>query len=283
MLRLKRSILFGLVLLVAVVAFVYQRGNRDDPSPANLSKDGSATTPAEVGRNAGTPVVAAAPGDASSVQDPDAWFLRQSDEVKASVLMGLGPDYGGKGSLTAYLADLERRIASGDTSAAMPAAELLRSCSLLVDGAAAKPDPANPTTLIVSACRSLPARERGVERRIVADAALAGERSAVLREWGFVPENIATSRDATARREWANAVAGRLERLANQGDYEAQLLLGRAYLAEDYGMLDHARAAEQYGAFLRNAPLSDPRREGIQRMLARICTAGRLRDARYCG
>lgn len=278
---MKPSLLIGMVVLAAAVAWFCLRNPDLAPVQAPAGRDEPSKVPVAAADPTRTPGTRPGPGNPPA-EDVDAWFLRQPDEVRASVLMGLGADYGGKGSLTAYLMDLERRIAAGDTPAAIPAAELLRTCSLAVEGAAATPDPAHPGTLVLSACRTLPAREPGHESRIIAAAARKGLPEAVRREWGYMPRDIAESRDTAARREWANGVAGRLEALANQGDYEAQLVLGRAYLTNDFGM-QHARAAEQYGAFLRTAPLSDPRREAIQRFIARLCLAGQLSDPSYCG
>jgi hypothetical protein len=281
---MKRSIVLGVVLLVGCLGATFYLRHRPevtsqaDAMPGNAAPAVSGTTVAA--SRSGT---ALAGRDRLSVADPDEWFQKQSDEVKASVLMNLGADYGGKGSLEGYFLDLERRIAAGDTSAVMPAAELLRTCALLTGITAESADGANPSRLVSAACKTLPAREPDYDRALVSTAARKGVREAVLSEWGFPPTSVAYSRDVAVRRDWANGVAGRLEVLAGKGDFEAQILLGRAYLASDFGLLDYARAAEQYGSFLLNAPLSDPRREGIQAFLTRICSEGRVNDARFCG
>jgi hypothetical protein len=212
--------------------------------------------------------------DASVVppgEDPDTWYLSQSDDVKASMIMGFGTNFGGQGSLAGLLLNLEHRIASGDESAVMPAAELIRTCSLLSEITEAESNRDHPSYLSRKACQTLPDRPSGYDRTIVAEAALRGSRDAILNEWGYTPLDVAYSKDVAVRQNWASGVAQRLELLSERGDLDARIALARVYLAEDFGVRDYGLAAKNYRAFLNSAPASDPRRKSASDYLSKMC------------
>lgn len=280
--RMKWTAISLLTAAVAAGLYLASTGNPMETSVASLDSGRAAdhairpTSPGDRAKVAGFPA-------ATTAVDPDEWFLRQPEATQGSVLLGLGPDFAGMGSLAAYFLDLERRIAAGDMTAAMPAADLMRTCGLLTKSSGSAPSAPRPSAPIASVCRTLPEREPGHEVELVAQAARMGVRDAVLREWGFVPTKVAYSRDPAVRKAWASGVAARLETLADKGDIDARISLGRTYLARDFGMLDYQQAARHYHQFLVSAPLTDPRREGAQAFLSRACSAGNLTDATLCG
>lgn len=213
----------------------------------------------------------------STVRPTNKWYAAQTDDIKASMILGMGTDFNGFHSLHRYFMDLQHRIDTGDQAAAEPAAQLIRRCRLSL-GDNALENLENPTNLIAKVCATLPGLNAASEIKLIADAARQGNVPAILAEFGFPPPNIVYSEDLGVRREWASSVAGRLSVLAASGSVDAAWELARAYLSDEYGLRDLTKSGLYYRQVVDHVTDGDYRKDVAKTNLGRICATGNLSD-----
>lgn len=212
-----------------------------------------------------------------AVRITDKWYAAQADDIKASVILGMGPDFNGFHSLHRYFMELQHRIDTGDQAAAEPAAKLIRECRLSL-GDDALEDSENPMHLVAKVCATLPGLNALSETKLIADAARQGNVSAILKEFGYPPSGVVYSKDIEVRKEWASSVAGRLSVLAASGSVDAAWELARAYLSDDYGLRDLTKSGLYYRQVVDRVTDTDYRKDVAKANLGRICATGRLSD-----
>jgi hypothetical protein len=282
---MKTKITWWLVaLLMAIGAVVLLQGKGDDGvAPAVADSRPAPERPDAPAGPAGSP--AGQPAGTAPARGQPVDFASLPDHAKASLILGMGEDYHGHGSLVGYFLHLEQRVAQGDGDAVLPLAQLFRDCALRADMLGAPENPADPAHFTARACAGLPPRNGDYDRQLVAREALRGVESAVLAEFSFAPLEVAYSRDMTVRSAWARDVLGRLGQLSRNGHPEASWQLANAYVDQDFGVRDLSQAAQHFRRFLDGIPPEDPRQAVARDRLVRICSSGQLDpDAlRACG
>lgn len=201
-------------------------------------------------------------------------FESQSDQVKASLVLGLGSDFEGHGSVAGYFLHLEQLAAGGDDRALMELVSLYGRCGRANSDKSVLQDPEHPGYLVAYGCSTLPDRGPGFEREMIATAAGRGVPSAVLREFSYPPLDL--SETEGGREIWARGVEDRLRTLAQSGHNLAHFELGRLYMSPEFGTYDPSQAIISFHRYILGADPNSPQALGAEQIIARLCGANGL-------
>ena len=177
-----------------------------------------------------------------------------------------------------YIADLETRIARGDTAAMLKMAGMLDSCWSTKSGAEDavahrieadddyEPDYMQMARLCDSALMlSDYAQVRDRQAELVFEAVRRGDEAAILAQFQYPPFAVASDPLSEGSKAWVNAAAWRLETLARAGNSKAALALGGLYTSGFSTPQDFAKAAPYFRQVLDSMPMS--KEEAMTRML----------------
>jgi len=162
-----------------------------------------------------------------------------------------------------YIADLETRIARGDTAAMVEMAKTLNSCwyarSHAEDAVAFKReadedyDRKLQTDRLCESTLDLSDQDqvRNRQAELIVDAARRGNEAAILAQLINTPHWVAVEPQSERSQAWVNEAAGRLEALASTGNSTAALRLGDLYRSQQ----DYPKAAAYFRQVLDSQPM----------------------------
>lgn len=290
---MKRSGLggWGLVALVCVGATLvvarlwFHDGDAPAPLPAPVADLPVAGAPHATGPSSRVPPVLTAVVSAA-----------QTIEMRLAAEMGTDAEYASylnvrlrPGQTFAdYVADLEARIARGDTAGMVKMAQILDDCwsakSIAEDAVAHKReadddyDQKLQTARMCEGTLVLPdyaqVRDRGAE--LVAEAARRGDEAAILAQFQNSPLRVGADPLSEGSRAWVNEAAGRLETLASAGNSKAALALGMLYSSGSITPQDFPKAAPYFRQVLDSAPMR--KEEALARSLMPGPDVGRYNE-----
>ncbi|PKM11000.1 MAG: hypothetical protein CVV15_05685 [Gammaproteobacteria bacterium HGW-Gammaproteobacteria-5] len=168
-----------------------------------------------------------------------------------------------------YIADLETRIARGDTDAMLKMAGMLDSCWSAKSGAEDavahrreadddyEPDYIQMARLCDNTLVLLDyAQVRDRQAELVFEAVRRGDEAAILAQFHYPPFAVASDPLSEGSKAWVNEAARRLEALAHAGNSKAALALGGLYTSGFSTPQDFAKAAPYFRQVLDSMPMS---------------------------
>lgn len=264
----------AVVLTVALSVLVYKNfsSTQVQPSPDSVpvvegnGKRGSSTAPERVSSSSDETIVTEMIVPRPET-DEATDFLSLSHDEQAALLLGL--PMGEHKTVASYFAALESDIASGDFSKSTTAAILYSQCARMRNSDALhKAD--HVSHPVAKACSDLPDRDSNYAANLVESAAEAGNREAILRQFGFAPTEVMSNPSGMSD-PWVHRAVARIERLAEFGDPEAVYLLASRFSSEEFGLRDLEKAKANMARFVGMTTGDDPRRALVQAQLERLC------------
>lgn len=263
--RLGGSVLIGL-LLVGVSIIVLGRFSEGEVEPVIKVGDTGISRP-DVTAPPKIELSANARSQPDSLSDDEIFTGTDDDLVslysEADLLRGIGIKLWPHRSLAEYVADLEKRSASGDAGAMLALAELLNACESQVRVVAIfKEDPPDNaqldalTAATARLCGAVPLEDVDRKARLVAEAARRGDSAAIMEEYSYPPRAVEQrTADRDQIQAWFDGVVSRLSVMADNGDQAAAFRLGRIYSAAWYVPANLPKAATYLRRSIHDQPI----------------------------